>query len=144
MRAMTNSPHVDPDNPPIPAIRELLRAAFTDKELRRFCQDRPALRPSLHSFSDKASLEDMIDAIMSYCRTRLLWDELLSGVAEVNPRQYNRFAARLGQPGDIETDLSVPPAPVPGWHPPPLGLCPLTASHFVLAFSGQSLEVVFG
>jgi hypothetical protein len=119
MPAMTNYPRVDPDHPPIPAIRELLRAAFTAEDLRRFCQDQPALRASLYTFGPNASLEDMIDGIIDYCRTMMLWEQLLDGLARHNPRQYSRFAAQLGKLEAIEADSSIRPTPAPGWLPPP-------------------------
>ena len=63
----------------IAAIRQLLLAAFTASELRRFCQDREAFQPLLHQFSPNDGLADMIDRIIVYCETRLLWDEFLAG-----------------------------------------------------------------
>jgi hypothetical protein len=40
----------------------------------------------------------MIDRVIDYCETRLLWDDFLEGVREVNPAQYARFAPELGGP----------------------------------------------
>jgi len=80
----------------IAAIRSLTRDAFTPKELWRFCQDRPALRPVLDDFAWNASLNDMIDVLMEYCEKRVLFFELLSEIRECNPRQYQRYRAQLG------------------------------------------------
>jgi len=86
--------------PPVPgydlgAIRSLLRDAFTDKELRRFCQDRAPFRPVLSRFSSGAGLEDMIDVLLDYCHKQLLCGDLLTGAQEHNPRQYERHRAQL-------------------------------------------------
>jgi hypothetical protein len=88
-------PTIDPENPPIAAIRDLLEAAFTVQTLRRFCQDRPAFRPLLKEFSPDHGLADMVTLAIEYCGQDLLWDELLAGVQAVNPRQYARFVERL-------------------------------------------------
>jgi hypothetical protein len=77
------------------AIRTLLRDAFTDRELQRFCHDRPQFHPILSQLGANASLEETIDAVITYCEKRLLFPELLSEIEECNPRQYRRHAARL-------------------------------------------------
>jgi anti-anti-sigma factor len=87
----------------IAGIRYLLLAAFTPDSLRRFCVDRPVFRPLLLDFGGDPSLSRMVDQVIDFCRTQLLWDELLAAVQEENPRQYARFATQLG--------LSQPPAP---------------------------------
>ena len=43
----------------IAAIRNLIRDAFTAKELWRFCQDRPAFRPVLVHFGPSFSFADL-------------------------------------------------------------------------------------
>jgi hypothetical protein len=86
---------IDPDNPPVAALRHLLMEAFTPEELRRFCQDRPAFRPVVDRFGPGYGLDGMVDELLRYTETRLLWDELLDGVAQERPRQYERFAERL-------------------------------------------------
>jgi len=88
-------PHIDPDNPPTATIRDLLTAAFTPENLRRFCQDRHGFQPAVAKFGPGHGLDDMVDRVIDHCRTQLLWDELLTGVAQVNPRQYARFEPRL-------------------------------------------------
>lgn len=88
-------PTIDPENPPIAALRDLLEAAFIVQTLRRFCQDRPDFRPLLNEFSPDHGLADMVERVIGYCGKLVLWDELLAGVQEVNPRQYARFADRL-------------------------------------------------
>jgi tetratricopeptide (TPR) repeat protein len=73
------------------AIRELLSTAFTERKLRRFCRDRPAFRPVCDEFSESHGLSDLIDRLMEYCETQLLFEELLAEVKEANPRAYARF-----------------------------------------------------
>jgi hypothetical protein len=77
------------------AIRSLIRDAFEARELRRFCQDRPTFRPLLSRFGPGFSFEEMIDAVIDYCKTRLLFPELLAEIRKYNPRQYDRYAAQL-------------------------------------------------
>lgn len=77
------------------AIRRLLLAAFTPRTLRRFCQDRPLLRPIVASFGPGHGLDDMVDRVVDYCQARLLWAELLAAVEQENPKQYARFAAAV-------------------------------------------------
>ena len=86
---------IDPDHPPIQALRQLLLAAFTPQSLRRFCQDRPAFRPLLNEFSPHHGLSDMVDEAISASDKSLLWDELLVEVARAHPRQYARFEPQL-------------------------------------------------
>jgi hypothetical protein len=86
---------IDPDNPPYRDLRELLQAAFEPDTLRRFCQDDPLFRPLLDRFAHNAGLLDMIDEVFEFCRTQLLWEDLLDAVAEHSPRHYDRFASRM-------------------------------------------------
>jgi hypothetical protein len=88
---------IDPDNPPIAAIRELLTTSFAAETLERFCMDRPVFRPVVKSFGPGHGLDDMVDELIAYCGKALLWGELLAGVREVNPRRYERFVASLTQ-----------------------------------------------
>jgi hypothetical protein len=82
---MPSTEHHDPA-----LIRSLLIGAFTDKELRRFCQDRFDFRPILDRCGPGTSLEDMIDALVEYCEKRDLFTELLQEAKEFNPTQYRR------------------------------------------------------
>ena len=102
---------VDPDNPPIAAIRELLEAAFTPPKLRSFCQDRPQFRDLIHHFGPGHGLEDMVGEVIDYCRTQLLWDELLAEVAVANPKQYARFEPRLRAAAMTPTAPRLKPIP---------------------------------
>jgi formylglycine-generating enzyme required for sulfatase activity len=77
--------------PDIAAIRQLLLAAFTPEELRRFCHDRPDFRMVVRRFSPRHSLEDMADELITYCENFLLFPELLAEIKEANPRQYARY-----------------------------------------------------
>ena len=79
----------------IGAIRALLLAAFTAEELRRFCQDRPVLRPVLDDLGPEASLQQIAGQLITHCEKQILFKELLDGVKEVNPRQYARYAPRI-------------------------------------------------
>jgi len=79
----------------IATVRELLLAAFSAEELRRFCHDRPSFRPVVTRFGPGQGLDDMVEEVITYCETRLLWDELLAEVQRANPRQYERFAPKL-------------------------------------------------
>ena len=51
------------------AIHELLLAAFTPEELRRFCEDRPTFRPVVRRFGRPYRLDDMADELITYCET---------------------------------------------------------------------------
>lgn len=77
-------------------IRALLVASFTVKDLRRFCEDRPLFQPIADQFSPDHGVMDMVDEVIDYCRTHLLWDELLTEVARERPRPYARAQPRLG------------------------------------------------
>jgi formylglycine-generating enzyme required for sulfatase activity len=87
----------------------LLRQAFTPRELRRFCDDRPTFRPILSSFGPKFSHEDMIDAIIDYCRTRLLFPDMLVEIKSANLRQYQRHYAHLYVRAEIPEELGASP-----------------------------------
>lgn len=100
---MTNSTEYD-----LATIRELLLAAFTPEELRRFCLDRPIFHPVVAEFGPGQGLDDMVDRVIEYCRTRLLWDALLVEVKEIRPQQYDRFEPELGESDPL------PPGGPPG------------------------------
>jgi formylglycine-generating enzyme required for sulfatase activity len=84
---MTN----DTPEPDIAKIRQLLLAAFTPEELRRFCDDRPTFRPVVNRFGPGHGHDDMVDELITYCKTYLLFPELLAELKQHNPRQYARF-----------------------------------------------------
>lgn len=90
----------------IGAIRELLLAAFTPQELRRLCQDQEVLRPIVAGLGVKEGLDEMVDHIIDYCETRLLFGELMVAIRRANPRQYSRFESELRAGPD---KLGVPP-----------------------------------
>jgi hypothetical protein len=96
---MTN----DEEDYHIANIRKLLIEAFTVKDLRRFCEDRPIFRPIVARFSPEDGVIDMVDEVIGYCRTHLLWDVLLTEVAQERWDQYARFQPELGK--------SAPPPP---------------------------------
>jgi hypothetical protein len=85
----------------IAAIRQLLLAAFTAEELRRFCQDRPEFRPVLEDFPTRASQHETVEQVIGYCETHYLFSELLAEVNQINPDQYTRFAPDLYTPEKV-------------------------------------------
>jgi len=87
------------DNYDVAAIRRLLMEAFSAEELRRFCQDRPALRSAVGRFGPGQGLDDMVAEVIDYCQTHVLWDTLLTGVEKDNPQQYTRWGPYLLPPG---------------------------------------------
>jgi hypothetical protein len=40
-------------------------------------------------------MDEHVDALIDYCESRLLWEELLAEVQALNPRQYARFEPQL-------------------------------------------------
>jgi formylglycine-generating enzyme required for sulfatase activity len=86
------------------AVRDLIRDAFTVRDLKRFCQDRPAFRPLLGLFAQNPNLEDMIDAIVEHCEKQVLFAELLAGIQISNPRQYARYHDQLGDLDALRTE----------------------------------------
>lgn len=93
------------------AVRQLLLAAFTDESLRRFCADRPLLQPVLIQFGSMMGLDDIVDRVMTHCRTHDHWDELLAGVQAENRRQYDRFSDRIRTiDGAALAEAAAPPA----------------------------------
>ncbi len=91
----------------IGAIRELLVEAFADgAELRRFCLDHDELRKVVTSFGPGMGLDDMVDKVIDYCRTRLAWDALLIGVQQERKGTYAKFAPRLGRSAPVASPQS--------------------------------------
>jgi hypothetical protein len=91
------------------AIRSLLLAAFTPEDLRRFCQDRPQFRPIVARFGPGHDFEDLVDRVMDYGETHLLWDESPVAVKQDNARHDARFEAKLVPPAATR------PTPVAPW-----------------------------
>jgi hypothetical protein len=56
---------------------------------------RDPFRAVLVQFGQGQGLDDMVDRLLDYTRIYLLWDELLAGVAEENPYQFQEFVRRL-------------------------------------------------
>lgn len=110
-------------------IHNLLLAAFTADELRRFCRDHPTYRPLLADVPGRATLNEIADALIQYCETRALLDDLCAAIKETNPRQYKRFAPDLHAPYESlsrSTGLRLgTPTQAPPWQLPP------RAVHFV-------------
>jgi hypothetical protein len=104
------------------AIRQLLLAAFTPEEFRRFCYDSPTFRPVINRFGLPYRLDDMVDELITYCDNYLLFPELLAELKQYNPRQYTRFEPELRSPADAVHDTIAnirPPSLAPGTAPPP-------------------------
>lgn len=76
-------------------IHRLLSAAFTVEELRRFCRDRQIFQPVVDDFGPNYNMNQMIDRVIDYCDTKNLWNELLTEVRQLNPRQYQRFESEI-------------------------------------------------
>jgi hypothetical protein len=79
----------------IATVRRLLLDAFTDRELRRFCQERPPFDPLLDHFGSGYSLAEMVDVLIEYCQKRALLPDLLSEIEEYSPKQYQKYQDRL-------------------------------------------------
>jgi hypothetical protein len=105
----------------IGAIRQLLLAAFTAEELRRFCYDRPDFRPVVDRFGTAYGLDDMVDELVIYCDEFLLFPELLAKVRGHNPRQFARFEDEIGSPPEAApgSALVTRHGLAPGTAPPP-------------------------
>jgi formylglycine-generating enzyme required for sulfatase activity len=87
-------------------IRQLLLAAFTPEELRRFCFDHPTFRPVVNRFGPGHGLDDMVDEIITHCESQFLLPELLAELKALHPRQYARFI----EP-DLPEDQPAQPTP---------------------------------
>jgi WD40 repeat protein len=94
-------------------------AAFDAAELRQFCQDRLAFRPVLNLLGQGHGLDDMVDELVGYCQTRLLFDRLLVDIRAARPRQYARF----------DRELHIPAAALARIRCPYRGLEPFEAEH---------------
>ncbi|HSR33713.1 MAG TPA: SUMF1/EgtB/PvdO family nonheme iron enzyme, partial [Anaerolineae bacterium] len=77
------------------------------EELRRFCYDRPAFRPIVDLFGPGLGAVDMVDRVVEYCDRRVLLDQLLAEVNQINPGQYARFEP------DLLITKKEPPAEMP-------------------------------
>jgi hypothetical protein len=106
--------HVDPDQPPMRVIRQLLEEAFEPGSLRRFCRDRPDFVELLHRFGSPSGLYDMIDEVLTYCGTQLLSPSCAPKAASSWPNRRERQA------------YPFPSAGIPGGSPgaPSLTACP--------------------
>lgn len=93
----------------IATIRALIKAAFTDKTLRRLCQDHPVFRPLLDSFGPYVGLDDMADAVIEHCQKRRLFPDLLSEIKNANPKQYGRYCDQLLAAGGCQRVVNLRP-----------------------------------
>lgn len=82
-------PTIDPDNPPYARLRQLLKAAFDARSLRRI-EDEDNFSEMRHRFAPGDNVDDLIDELFEFCRTGMLWDELLAFVAEHAKDVYDR------------------------------------------------------
>ena len=76
-------------------LADLLQAAFSASDLRRFCLYRPQFRDVLDNVSERPGLNELVDAVIQYCERQALLHTLVREVKEENPRQYENFKARL-------------------------------------------------
>lgn len=118
----------DPSAYDIAKIRKLLTEAFTAEDLRRFCEDRQVLRPIVPRLGPGMGLDDMVDEVITYCRTHLRFPKLLAAVKEVNPLQYARFEPYRPDipsldPAEPKSTETVAREPMPGEEasPPDVG-----------------------
>jgi hypothetical protein len=77
----------------VEAIRQMLLAAFNDRELTTLCFDR--FRAVYEGLRRGMSKEDKVCHLIDYCLYQDQVDVLLVEVKRRNPAQYNRFAGRL-------------------------------------------------
>jgi hypothetical protein len=84
--------------PDLQVVRDLLLAAFTASDFRRLFlyATHAELRPLTQEFSPSDGLAAMAGKAIEFCQVRDLLPELLAEVQRANPRQYARFAGRLG------------------------------------------------
>jgi tetratricopeptide (TPR) repeat protein len=76
-------------------VRSLLRDAFNAGDLRRFCEDHPALGSITRHFGLKDSFEEMIGIVVEQCRTQALLLDLLMAIRKHNPRQSAKYLAQV-------------------------------------------------
>ncbi|HSR34523.1 MAG TPA: NB-ARC domain-containing protein, partial [Anaerolineae bacterium] len=95
----------------IAAIHELLLAAFTAEDLRRFCLEDTRFRPIYNRFGPSHGFDDTVDEVVEYCRTHSVWPEFLAAVQQARPKTYARFEPRLGVP--VPSAYIPPPPPDP-------------------------------
>jgi hypothetical protein len=96
---------VSSTQPNLQAIRGLLRDAFIDDELWRFCYDRSLFRRICSLVNSGAGKDEVIDKVVQYCESRLLFAELLTEIRAANPRQYERYAPYLYGSGGLPQDF---------------------------------------
>lgn len=95
------SPPPQAPPPPAPrynqaAIRKLLLNAFIGAEdLRMFCDDRPPFHPILAYFGPEQGFNTMVNHVIRYCGTKLLFAELLKEVAAYNPERYKQYESEI-------------------------------------------------
>lgn len=117
--ALPASLRIDPDDPPYAVLRQLLTDAFSPQDLQRFCLDRADLRGVTTRFAPGDGLIDMVDKLLEYCRTHLLWDQLLAALAQERPAQVFRAFGVQAQAA----------APRPGPLPAPMTATEIETRH---------------
>ncbi len=71
------------------AIRELLNSVFSDADLEVFCYDH--FRPVYDKFASQTNRLLKIQLLIDHCERSGQFDELLTQLHEINPKQYNKF-----------------------------------------------------
>jgi len=79
------------------AVHDLLVKAYKADDLRRLFMysANPELRPLRDELGDADGLEEMVEKVIRFCKTRAILAELLREVAEDRPRVFERFASRV-------------------------------------------------
>ena len=121
--------------PPINIVRKLLTDAFSEEELRSFCQARPLFQELQNRFSSLDGLDRLIRKTMELVDKEWLWKEFLLAVAEVKPHQFNRYAGELGWPQapvkpTRPRELEEPPEPPPTYADVQIHVHPLQGTSY--------------
>jgi hypothetical protein len=77
----------------LPAVRKLISQSFNDDALVIFCQD--YFYDVYDDFSVSMSKEVKIGRLLDHCQRNLLLDDLISRVAEKNPRRFEEYKVKI-------------------------------------------------
>ncbi len=98
-------------------IRILLIEGFTDKELRDLCFETPDFEPIYHQLAENSGKTEIVRQLLEYAKQKLLIDQLLTLVRELNPARYEQhqpyyddLSAGPFEPFEPET-ISIPAGP---------------------------------
>lgn len=88
-------------------ISTLLTEGFTAEELRRFCFDTPQFRPVYDALAPGTGKSQIIDFILEYAESKLLFDLLLAWAREQNSAKYADY--RPAFEGSFVSPIPDPP-----------------------------------